>query len=69
MAEESLTVRTQLAAEAAEAAFWATIGEHFPEAKAGDFPPGAQLAFGTASTVAVSAWVAFNVIDPATKSE
>ncbi len=55
--------RMRAAVGAAQDAFWEKIAEAYPEAKHGDFPPDATVAFDDACARAVNAWVMFNVDD------
>lgn len=53
--------RVSKAVQLAELAFWSTVAECFPEARWGDFDPGASAAFVDACGYAVAEWVRCNV--------
>ena len=59
---EHLANRVDAAIEKAEDAFWQVIGEHFPEAKSGDFSPEQTAAWNEALRDAVEGWVANNAM-------
>lgn len=52
--------RVERAVSAAQDAFWATLVEHFPELKSGDFPPCATMAFNEACAQAAQVWLEGN---------
>lgn len=48
------------AIEKASLNFWATIAEHYPEVKSGDFPPDAHFKIEAAMEEAVDTWLDYN---------
>lgn len=58
---EALVARITGAAEAALAAFWATVAERFPEITTGDLGPRTTVAIEDAAHDAVEAWVTLNL--------
>lgn len=51
----------EIAAQAAQDAFWAEIVKQYPTATSGDFPPDAQMEFDEACTDAVQTWTHYNL--------
>lgn len=49
------------AVRSAQEAFWARIVIAYPDAKTGDFPPEAQMAFDEACTNATRTWLHYNL--------
>lgn len=57
---KDLNSRIDTALDAADIAFWAVIAEHFPEAKTGDFDPGAAKEHYEANKASVRHWLSLN---------
>jgi hypothetical protein len=53
--------RLAKATEECQLAFWEKLMEHYPEAKTGDFPPDATVAFDEACEEAVKTWLMYNM--------
>jgi len=45
----------------AQDAFWQVVAQSYPEARSGDFPPDAEMAFDNACEQAVKVWLHYNV--------